>query len=210
MNVVQKDLMEIDKIDQIDSDKLVKDSDKIVTEVETLIEINKEKDNDTNNIDKNNNQNTKSLYELLSSETKELIASIFIENFDIFTTVATNVLNYYRENKVIKNTDGANTIPVSSAYLYYLDMLLISFINQNKTFLSTIKTREEFLFNNLLNNFLLYTNNTFLQCRILKILDLTLNNETYKEYIPLIIENESLTNFITSSIKFEEIIDYTK
>ena len=89
-------------------------------------------------------------------------------------------------------------------------MLLISFINQNKTFLSTIKTREEFLFNNLLNNFLLYTNNTFLQCRILKILDLTLNNETYKEYIPLIIENESLTNFITSSIKFEEIIDYTK
>ena len=61
MNVVQKDLMEIDKIDQIDSDKLVKDSDKIVTEVETLIEINKEKDNDTNNIDKNNNQNTKSL-----------------------------------------------------------------------------------------------------------------------------------------------------
>lgn len=152
----------------------------------------------------------KSLYELISSETKEMVMSIFLNNFDIITTCANNILTYNKQNKLTSNTENIKTPPASITYLYYLDILLIVFLNKNTQFLSILTNNSSSIFNCLINNLLCYTNNTFLQIKILKILEITLDQECYKDYIKLVVENESIGKFIETGIEVDTIIDYDK
>jgi len=152
----------------------------------------------------------KSLSEQLSSETKEKISNIFIINFDLINLTAINVLNYYRETKTIANTDGTSIAPVTSVYLHFLDILLITFINKNSNFKSILQLNSTSIYNNLISNFLFYSNNTFLQTRILKILVITLNNEFYKEFISEVVNNENIIKYIENSNNFKDIIDFEK
>ncbi len=154
-------------------------------------------------------QDIKSLFEIISKETKDIILSIFTGNFDTITTVSVNVLNYFKNNKKISNTDGTETTPVSFTFLHYLDLLLISLYNKNKEVL-TIINNNTCLIDSLISDFLVFSNNSFLQSKVLKILELILNNEYYKDLVPIIIESESLSKYIEKEINFEEIVDYER
>lgn len=148
----------------------------------------------------------KALKEQLSESTIDIISSIFATFLDIFYNSTMNVYNFYLLHKRLSNMRGENTQIVTPALIYFLDLLMISINNKNYRIVESLRTNSNVI-KDCVNLFFLNTENTILQGKLYQIFTLILENEIYKEFVILLMQNPSIEKFVNENINFNDIVD---
>jgi len=177
-----------------------------------IVSSNPNTDSNTNNNPNNNKLNENkipNLFNVISTENKILLVEKFVTIFPQLFNLANRIKISYKTKKLFKTIDeNVFIIPVSQSYLISLDIFIYMLILKNSKFKEYLTASQLQLFEILIDDVILYRNNSFLLNKIVKIFEIVLFDEFYEE-IKFIFLNKNNHAFKTllNSVNFKEFIN---